>query len=260
MSYKVVSLVLGTDPEKLRPAMKRFVLAVLAEHATHEGTEIRPGLPRLAQRCGLSIDAVYRWRKLLRIEGWIVQVSREDRRRNKPAVYRIDIKKLQDAAWKAVSAPAQSQGSKSDSALAPKSDSALAPTRSPLTLRQSRDADSALAQSNPSSARPPIEKRSEEREATPSPSLGSSPQAAGQEKMIGDWEEKELLDMIQAFRDDDDDADLMNARDSAIMGTVEARVQAGLPVSKELLANFSGIVAKLIDESNRRMRKARATS
>jgi len=147
MSYKVVELVYGTDPEKLRPAMKRFVLSVLAAYANHDGSEVRPGLPRLAQRCGLSIDAVYRWRRLLRVEGWIVQVAREDRRRNKPAVYRIDLNKLQAAAWKGLaadSAAAQSQDSKSDSApapmkkgsdsaLAPKSDSALAP-KTPVLL------------------------------------------------------------------------------------------------------------------------------
>jgi len=263
MSYKVVELVYGTDPKILRPAMKRFVLSVLAAYANHDGSEVRPGLPRLAQRCGLSIDAVYRWRRLLRVEGWIVQVAREDRRRNRPAIYRIDLNKLQAAAWKGMvadSAPAQSQGNKSDSALAPKSDSAPAPMKrgsDSALAPKTPGSDSAPAQSNPSFPKTrPKNERSEREAAAPSPSLSSSSEAQGEPKMIGDWEEQELLDMIQDIRNDENDANLMTATDSAIMGTVEARVQAGLPVSKELISNFSGIINKLVDEENRRRRKA----
>ncbi len=57
MSYKVVELVHGSDPKILRPALKRFVLSVLAAHANHDGSEVRPGpslYPRPVVRAGQS--------------------------------------------------------------------------------------------------------------------------------------------------------------------------------------------------------------
>jgi len=250
VSYKVVQLVLGADPEKLLPAMKRFVLSVLASYAAHDGTGVRPGLARLARQCGLSTDQVYRWRRLLRVEGWIVQVRKSTFK--KPAVYRINIKKLQDAVWQGIRADAESKqatGIRMDAERGIRTDAGRvsAPMQGPL---------SAPMQTEKSSNRPTDGPTEVRERVAPSPPLGSPTNAPVESEEEG-WDlEGQLVEVNDAIIVDEDK---FSPTDRSIVGSVEARFKRGLPIPPALEANFEGIFNKALAITNAKIRDRAAS-
>lgn len=86
MSVKVMGRVWELE---LTPA-KQIVLLALADHADHDGKNIRPGVPLIAWKTGYSERQVQRIMRELVEEGLLVEVETE---KGKPHVYSLDLSK-----------------------------------------------------------------------------------------------------------------------------------------------------------------------
>lgn len=86
MSVKVMGRVWELE---LTPA-KQIVLLALADHADHDGNNIRPGVPLIAWKTGYSERQVQRIMRELIEEGLLVEVETE---KGKPHVYSLDLSK-----------------------------------------------------------------------------------------------------------------------------------------------------------------------
>lgn len=73
----------------LTPA-KQIVLLALADHASHDGEDIKPGVPLIAWKTGYSERQVQRIMKELEEDGLLVKVRT---RLGKPTIYRMDLNK-----------------------------------------------------------------------------------------------------------------------------------------------------------------------
>lgn len=74
------------------PLNEQAVMLALADHAEHDGTNVRPGNGLVAWKIGCSIDTVRRVKKQLEAKGVLVLVATPTGR---PRIYRIDMTKGQ---------------------------------------------------------------------------------------------------------------------------------------------------------------------
>ena len=86
MSVKVMGRVWDLQ---LTPA-KQMVLLALADHAAHDGSAVKPGVPLIAWKTGYSERQVQRIMKDLEKDELLVKVQEV---RGKPTIYRIDLTK-----------------------------------------------------------------------------------------------------------------------------------------------------------------------
>lgn len=117
----------------LTPA-KQIVLLALADHADHEGNNVKPGVPLIAWKTGYSERQVQRILRELIHDGLLVEV---EQRLGKPYVYSLDLAK---GLAKSPYAPRLRQPAKGDKMSPPGGDTDVTPDKmSPVTSHESDD-------------------------------------------------------------------------------------------------------------------------